>query len=90
MEKSLCPVCGYPDLDEPAYDQNGSPSFDICPCCGYQFGHGDPKTLVGKKNFLRNWIRMGTLWSYPSAKPSNWDVKRQLQGIGMDFDELTK
>jgi len=37
-----CPICGFPDLDEPPYDSDGeNPSFDICPCCGIEFGYED-------------------------------------------------
>jgi hypothetical protein len=31
-------VCGYDGLDEPAFDDVGAPSYDICDCCGTQFG----------------------------------------------------
>lgn len=89
MGKYLCPICGYPDLDEPAYNLlTGDPSFDICPCCGYEYGYGDPTTSASKEIFLRNWIRLGTPWSRPGLRPSNWDARIQLRGIDVDFDKL--
>lgn len=36
-----CPVCGFDELDDPAYDENNLPSFEICPCCRFQFGDDD-------------------------------------------------
>jgi hypothetical protein len=39
--QNICPVCGYPDLFEPAYKENYYPSDEICPSCGYQFGWTD-------------------------------------------------
>lgn len=36
-----CPVCGYPDLEEPPYNEEGYGSFEICPNCGFQFGYDD-------------------------------------------------
>lgn len=86
MAKYLCPVCGYPELDEPPY-LNGQASFEICPCCGYEFGYNDPNP-ASKETFLRNWVRMGTPWATPSLKPKKWDAKAQLKGIDVDFENL--
>ena len=38
---NICPVCGYGELHEPAYDRFGCASFEICPCCGIEFGLED-------------------------------------------------
>ena len=89
MPGYLCPICGFPDLDEPAYDLlTGDPTFEICPCCGHEYGYGDPTTLTGKENFLRKWIGMGTPWSTPDLRPPNWDARLQLKEIGVDYDKL--
>jgi hypothetical protein len=40
-QKHTCPVCAYPDLGGPAYDDTGCPTFEICPCCGVEFGYND-------------------------------------------------
>jgi len=88
--KYLCHVCGYPDLDEPPYDPvTGSASFDICPCCGCEFGYSDPKP-ASNKPFLREWIRFGTPWHEPGSKPLHWDAKQQLKGINVDYDQLLR
>ncbi|MEK1832429.1 hypothetical protein AAAC51_36520 [Priestia megaterium] len=39
--KYVCPVCGYKNLEEAAYDESGLASFEICICCGFQFGDDD-------------------------------------------------
>lgn len=91
MEKYLCPVCGYPDLDEPAYDPiTSAPSYDICPCCGCEYGYSAPITEAGKEHFLRNWIRFKTPWHDSDAKPPNWDVRIQLREIGKDFEKFVE
>ena len=41
MDKNTCPVCGYDGLYEPPYNEKGSGSYEICPCCGFQFGYDD-------------------------------------------------
>ena len=37
-KKNTCPVCNYDGLFDPPYDENGYGSYEICPCCGFQFG----------------------------------------------------
>ena len=45
MSKSCyCPACGFPLEFEPW--ANGSPSDEICPCCGIQFGYDDAAELA--------------------------------------------
>ncbi|MED4649062.1 hypothetical protein P9293_17030 [Bacillus inaquosorum] len=39
--KYTCPVCRFKGLTEPAYDKEGTHSYEICPCCGFQFGFDD-------------------------------------------------
>ncbi|MGB7430615.1 MAG: hypothetical protein WA933_22715 [Microcoleaceae cyanobacterium] len=39
--KNSCRVCGY-DMKYPIWGEDGNtPSFDICPCCGTEFGYED-------------------------------------------------
>ena len=41
MGENVCPVCGCGSLVEPAFNERGVGSDDICPCCGFQFGLDD-------------------------------------------------
>ncbi|UPY81077.1 hypothetical protein FH581_022755 (plasmid) [Leptospira weilii] len=82
----LCPVCGY-ELDEIAWDE-GSPSDEICPCCGIQFGYTDATPEgEGKKqqdSYREWWISQGMhWWSKGHSQPPNWDPKEQLKRIGI-------
>lgn len=36
----LCPVCGFPNLEEPPWN-NDAGSDEICPSCGTHFGYDD-------------------------------------------------
>lgn len=77
----MCPVCGYPSLREPAYSQPDCPSFDICPCCGTQFGYDDAGT---PHSVLRQrWVAAGTPWySKHTSLPPEWSGRRQLETAG--------
>lgn len=76
-----CPVCGYGALLEPPYDRHGSASFEICPCCGTEFGSDDFET--GHDVLRQRWIERGMRWwSLHSPPPSGWDPAGQLRKAG--------
>jgi hypothetical protein len=83
-----CPVCGYSELNEPAYDpETGAPSFDICPSCGCEFGYDDATPLVAS-DYRKNWIHRGAHWFKPELKPNGWSLRAQLEKIGKNLDEV--
>lgn len=83
MSKFTCEVCGFNGLDEAPWGADGkTPSFDICPCCGVEFGYEDA-TDTGKANFRTKWIATGGKWFDESKKPNRWDIKEQLAKIGV-------
>ena len=43
--KHLCPVCGWPELTQPPRQASGGASFEICPCCGFEFVAGTTTTV---------------------------------------------
>lgn len=89
MGAHTCPVCGYPDLEQPAWDPvTGVPSFDICPCCGCEFGYNDA-TSGARERYRTAWIRRGAAWFEPEARPYVWDLRAQLRRIGVDLDRYT-
>ncbi len=91
---NYCPVCGK-DLDFPSWN-DGSPSDDICPSCGIQFGYhdvirfkGSEEQIVKRYEELRGkWIMEGMKWHFPDhveRPPKNWDPKKQLLNIGIEI-----
>lgn len=85
-----CPVCGYKLWFLPW--ENDSPSDEICPCCGIQFGYTDAaggdedKRLQLYKDWRKKWINDGMPWSSPGmSSPENWDPKKQLENISQEF-----
>lgn len=89
-KKFICPICGYPDLEEAPlnyienetrfYSYNkGAPTYEICPCCGIEFGYGDYEKSW--EQIRKEWIESGYKWRHPKYKPNNWDPKKQLQNL---------
>lgn len=54
----ICPVCGYDKLIEEPYD-DGSPSYEICNCCGFEFGYDDSGEGRSFEIYLKKWIERG-------------------------------
>lgn len=86
-DRYLCPVCGYPELDEPAWT-DGVGSDDICPSCGTHFGYrdmagGDAAERQRVHRRLRQeWKDKGCPWFDPGRPPpSEWDPISQLGAV---------
>jgi hypothetical protein len=84
----ICPVCGYPGLEEqPRGDLTGG-SYEICPSCGIQFGYSDEaggdeearKELY--KQWRQKWIEGGMIWNEGRSKPPpDWNPREQLRRV---------
>ena len=78
--KYVCPVCNYDGLDQKPYNDRGYGSYEICLCCGFQFGVDDfPDKEQGIREWRERWIENGCRWTYGQhLKPPNWDPVEQL------------
>jgi len=74
-------VCGFDQLTEPPYDEHGYSSFEICSCCGFEFGFDDGSQGISFDEYRKSWLDKGAVWFYPKCKPLNWDLKKQLLNI---------
>lgn len=77
--ETICRVCGM-EYDSPTWNGENDATFDICNCCGVEFGIQDC-TLEGVKAYREYWIRDGCQWMKPSLKPENWNLEEQLKKI---------
>ncbi len=75
-----CPVCNYDRLFKSPYSKNGSGSYEICPCCGFQFGYDDyPNKEETQVKWRKNWIRDKYPWySKTRLPPDDWNPKKQI------------
>ena len=75
-----CPVCGYAGLEHPPRGTEGGGSYEICPCCGFQFGVDDDDRGISASAWRDRWIRSGMKWSSAGiAPPEDWNPGRQLR-----------
>jgi hypothetical protein len=82
--RNACPVCGYASLQAPAWSGD-SPSYEICPCCGTEFGYDDFATTEDDRKtrhleLRASWIERGcSWWSAGLDPPEGWDPTAQLR-----------
>lgn len=79
-----CRVCGCYSEYFPWGEDGKSPTFQLCPCCGVQFGKED-LTLESIKEYRDGWISKGGKWFVKNEKPESWDVEAQMKNIPDEF-----
>lgn len=79
-----CRVCGNIQ-NEPPWGENGQcPTYEICDCCGVEFGYGDCNLKAIKASRDR-WLENGACWKYAKEKPSDWSLEKQLKSIPENY-----
>ncbi len=79
--KHICPVCGFDGLLEPAYNEHGNGSHEICSACGFEYGFDDHSEGVTHSEYRKQWIGAGAQWFNPDEKPEDWDLETQLSNL---------
>ena len=79
-----CRVCGLIQDDPPWGNDNNTPSFNICSCCGVEFGYEDA-TLNAIKNYRTTWLANGSEWFETKDKPIEWLLENQLKNIPNEY-----
>ncbi len=80
----ICPACGYPELRYGPYIIGTSESYEICPCCGFEFGVTDMDEGYSYEQWRQKWIDEGMKWWSKSRHPSTqWNPVEQLRNIGV-------
>jgi hypothetical protein len=83
-----CPVCGYPGLVLPVFEQllhGPFPSFETCPSCGFEFGFDDGVKGRSYADHRDKWVAGGMLWwaARSEPPPRNWDPRAQIGMLDM-------
>ncbi len=82
----VCPVCGYPGLEVEAYDLVFDlASFEICPCCRFQYGATEEAgRSTSITRWRERWIADGMRWWFGNP-PDGWNPRGQLRNIGVEL-----
>ena len=75
-----CRVCGWTHASPPWGENGSSPTFEICSCCGTEFGYEDANADA-IKSARQRWIDSGGKWFSPAMRPSGWSLEEQLESI---------
>ena len=68
MSALQCRVCGWNQSEPPWDPATGAPTFNICSCCGCEFGYEDG-TEAAVIAHRQRWIASGGRWFDPEAMP---------------------
>lgn len=67
-----CPVCGFKTDEKYPSIADIRLSYDICDCCGCEFGYDDNAT------YYDDWVKNGCEWFSPKSKPKDWCLEDQI------------
>jgi len=62
----------------------GLPSYEVCSCCGFEFGNDDnPGTSQPQsfEDYFAEWQASGCVWFDEEKKPEGWSLARQLDSL---------
>lgn len=80
----ICPVCGWDGLIKPPYNKYGEPSYEICFCCGFEYGYTDGNNGFSFNTRRKKWIQEGYTFMSPERCPKGWGKEmalRQMENV---------
>ena len=84
MPGYTCLACGYPLLEERPRGADGGGSYEICPCCSYQYGVTDDDLGISAAEWRKDWRQRGMLWDCGNTvPPSGWNPIAQMHEAGI-------
>jgi hypothetical protein len=72
MPINHCPICGFKSDENYISISELRSSFDICNCCGCEYGNDD------NVMFYEKWVKGGCAWFNIKLKPLNWSLEAQI------------
>ena len=81
------PPLPLPEHLVPPYSQYfGDPSYQVCDCCGFEFGNDDEPGTAAPSSFREyrdEWLSGGAQWFNPAKRPADWTSERQLRNASI-------
>ena len=79
----------HPVTVTPPYEKVwGGASYEVCDCCGFEFGNDDDASMSTPSTFegyREEWLQEGALWFNPINKPVHWNLALQFQKAGIEM-----
>ena len=75
----VCRVCGYINY-EITLEEGIYPTYNICPCCGVEFGYED-SDLSSIRKYRESWIASGCNWFLDTGTKKERNFSEQLKNI---------
>ena|SRR5690242_7815117 len=73
----------------PYYQRYGKASYDVCPCCAYEFGYDDepmhPENARSFAKYLADWTAGGCHWLGHRVAPEGWSLEEQLRAASIPY-----
>jgi hypothetical protein len=79
-----CRVCGYEPKNRPWGGDGRSPTYEICPCCGVEYGYEDA-TRVAVLRYREAWLEAGADWSDEATAQDGLSTEDRLSRVPVDF-----
>jgi hypothetical protein len=80
-----CRICGFCyDGYYPWGPDNKTPTYDICECCGGEFGFDD-YTLDDIRSYRKKWVSEGAKFYVSLHRPEHWNFEEQLKNVPKDY-----
>lgn len=80
-------MCGLAQAEPPWGADGKSPNFEICDCCGVEFGYEDALPAASEE-FRARWLASGAQWFSPTERPGDWSLTRQLAQAGIRLTDI--
>jgi hypothetical protein len=82
--RNYCRVCGYDPGFPPWGPEGDEPTFDICPCCGVEWGYQDclPTSAIKYRN---QWLADGAKWAWRDIPHDGLDLSHRLARVPSEF-----
>ncbi|RAK63536.1 hypothetical protein DLM85_21280 [Hymenobacter edaphi] len=75
-----CRVCGLAYDYSPWGEDERTPDYGICECCGVEFGYED-FTPESTRTYRQQWLAAGASWLQPKQRPVAWELATQLAQV---------
>lgn len=84
LDPRFCRVCGYLSDLLPWGEDGRSASFEICPCCGVEWGYED-SLPQGVRAYRQEWLERGAPWFTPEEPHDGLTTEERLARVPLEF-----